>query len=446
MGEDLMQQLKGKRLLLVGFTLFSMFFGAGNLIFPPFLGAQAGTSTWAAMAGFSLSAIGFPILGVIAVARSGGLSRLAGRVHPLFAAVFTMLIYLSIGPCLAIPRTASTSFEIAVSPFLSAGGPAGLLQAGYSVLFFGAALCLALNPEKLTDRLGKILCPALLVLILVIFLGCAVRPVGGYGPVTGGYAANPAVRGFLDGYQTMDTIAALNFGIVIALNIRAGGVTDERAVVRGTIRAGWLAGGVLLAVYAMLAHIGALSGSAFPGSENGAGALTRIVSALFGAPGSILLAAVFVIACFNTCVGLISCCSEYFHECFPRVSYRAWALFFALVSAAISNLGLNQILTVSVPVLGALYPVAILLILLSFLHRWTAPLREIYPVSVLLTAAASVLYALADAHLPIPLLSPLMERVPLAGLGLGWVPFAAVGILLGALLSLARRTGPEPNA
>lgn len=230
-------QLQGKRLLLVGFTLFSMFFGAGNLIFPPFLGAQAGTSTWPAMAGFALSAIGFPILGVVAVARSGGLSRLAGRVHPRFAAVYTMLIYLSIGPCLAIPRTASTSFEMAVSPFLPPDAPFGLLQLGYSALFFGVALLLALKPEKLTDRLGKVLCPTLLLLILVIFLGCALRPPGGYGAVTDAYASNPAVQGFLVGYQTMDTIAALNFGIVIALNIRAGGVKDDGAVVRGTVRA-----------------------------------------------------------------------------------------------------------------------------------------------------------------------------------------------------------------
>ena len=424
-------QLQGKRLLLVGFTLFSMFFGAGNLIFPPFLGAQAGTSTWPAMAGFALSAIGFPILGVVAVARSGGLSRLAGRVHPRFAAVYTMLIYLSIGPCLAIPRTASTSFEMAVSPFLPPDAPFGLLQLGYSALFFGVALLLALKPEKLTDRLGKVLCPTLLLLILVIFLGCALRPPGGYGAVTDAYASNPAVQGFLVGYQTMDTIAALNFGIVIALNIRAG------AVVRGTVRAGWLAGAVLLAVYAMLAHIGALSGSAFPGSQNGAEALTRLVSALFGPFGSVLLAAVFVIACLNTCIGLISCCSEYFHELFPRVSYRWWALFFALMSMAIANLGLNQILAVSVPVLGAIYPVAIVLILLSFFHRWIAPLGKIYPVSILFTATASVLYALADAHLAIPVLTPAMKSIPLAGLGLGWVPPAAAGILLGALLSLA---------
>lgn len=230
-------QLQGKRLLLVGFTLFSMFFGAGNLIFPPFLGAQAGTSTWPGHGRVRAQRHRLPHPRGGRRGAVGGLSRLAGRVHPRFAAVYTMLIYLSIGPCLAIPRTASTSFEMAVSPFLPPDAPFGLLQLGYSALFFGVALLLALKPEKLTDRLGKVLCPTLLLLILVIFLGCALRPPGGYGAVTDAYASNPAVQGFLVGYQTMDTIAALNFGIVIALNIRAGGVKDDGAVVRGTVRA-----------------------------------------------------------------------------------------------------------------------------------------------------------------------------------------------------------------
>ena len=134
-----MQTLRRRDQLLVGFTLFSMLFGAGNLIFPPQLGAQAGVDTWPAMAGLAVSAVGLPILGVIAVVRSGSLTRLAGRVHPVFATVFTILIYLSIGPCLAIPRTASTSFEMAVPPFLPEGTPLIWFRLGYSALFFGAA-------------------------------------------------------------------------------------------------------------------------------------------------------------------------------------------------------------------------------------------------------------------------------------------------------------------
>ena len=151
---DSAQALRGKKLLLVGFTLFSMFFGAGNLIFPPFLGAQAGTALWPAFVGFAVSAIGLPIAGVAAVARAGGLPALAGRVHPRFAQVFAVLVYLSIGPCLAIPRTASTSFEM-LTPLVGRSTTGQFL---YSLVFFAAAYFVALKPEKLTQRLGRILC------------------------------------------------------------------------------------------------------------------------------------------------------------------------------------------------------------------------------------------------------------------------------------------------
>ena len=433
-----MKELKGRELLLVGFTLFSMFFGAGNLIFPPFTGAQAGTGTWIAFAGLAVSAVGFPILGVVAVARSGGLDALAGRVSPWFAAVFTFLIYLSIGPCLAIPRTASTSFEMAVTPFLGEGAPTELLQLIYSLLFFAAALALALKPERLTDRLGKVLCPILIALIVVLFVGCLVKPVGGYAAPSGSYTGNAAVQGFVDGYQTMDTIAALNFGIIIALNIRARGVESEKGVVRTTIRAGWIAGIMLLVIYAMLAHIGAMAGGAFPGTENGAQTLTKMVPAVFGPWGSAILAAVFVISCFNTCVGLISCCSEYFCGLFPKISYRWWTVFFAVVSMAVSNAGLNMILKVSVPVLNAIYPVAIVLILLSFCQKWLGGLRYVYPVTILFTGVSSVLSALRGASLLPAGAAELLTKAPLASLGLGWATPAAAGVVVGVLLSLVR--------
>ncbi len=267
------------------------------------------------------------------------------------------------------------------------------------MLFFAAALALALQPERLTDRLGKVLCPILIALIVVLFVGCLVKPVGGYTVPTGNYTGNQAVRGFLDGYETMDTIAALNFGIIIALNIKARGVEQERAWCGApSVRAG-LQGAMLLVIYAMLAHIGAMAGGAFPGAANGAEILTKMVPAVFGTWGSAILAAVFVIACFNTCVGLISCCSEYFCGLFPRISYRWWAVFFAVVSMAVSNAGLNMILKVSVPVLNAIYPVAIVLILLSFCQKWLEGLRYVYPMAILFTGVSSVLSALRGASL-----------------------------------------------
>ncbi|MGO5029459.1 branched-chain amino acid transport system II carrier protein [Candidatus Agathobaculum pullicola] len=426
-----MQKLHGRNLILVGFTLFSMFFGAGNLIFPPFLGAEAGSAAWLAFLGFAMSAIGLPVLGVIAVARSGGLSALAGRVHPRFAAVFTLLIYLSIGPCLAIPRTASTSFEM-FAPIVGGGAAK---QAVYSVLFFAVAFLVALRPDKLTDRLGKILCPTLIVLIIVLFAGCLLHPVAAhYGVPTARYTIVPAAVGFLGGYQTMDTIAALNFGAVIALNIRAKGIAEDKQVVRGTIRAGWIAGALLLTIYAMLTHAGALSGAAFPGGKTGADTLSSLAYALFGTPGLVLLAAIFLIACLNTCIGLISCVSEYFHGLFPRVSYRAFAAFFSAASMVVSNIGLAGIIRLSTPVLGAIYPAAIALIALSFVPQLAA-FRLVHPLTVGLTCVQSVTEALAHSGLSIPFWTNVVTALPLTKIGFGWVLPALTGLLLGLILS-----------
>lgn len=426
-----------KKQVLVGLTLFSMFFGAGNLIFPPFLGAMAGSHTWAAMAGFALTAVGFPILGVIAVARSNGLTALASRVSPKFAFVFTLLIYLSIGPCLAIPRTASTSFEMAVRPFM--GENVRIAQAVYSVLFFGIAFLVALRPDKLTDRLGKILTPCLLVLIAILFAGCLMRPAGEYGIPMGQYAVSPLTKGFLEGYQTMDTIAALNFGLIIALNIRALGVTSERDIVDETIKAGMIAGALLLVVYCALAHIGAVTGGSFGQLENGAQALTALAQYLFGLIGMVLLGVIFFIACLNTCIGLLSCCSNYFCTILPRPGYVGWVAIFAVVSMVVSNVGLNRILEISVPVLNAIYPVAIVLIVLALAQKIIGRSGSIYRCAVLFTGLISVASSLTQSGIRIPVIAPFTEGLPFYEAGLEWVIPAAAGVVLGAVFSAGKK-------
>lgn len=446
--KNMKQKLSKQNLLLVGFTLFSMFFGAGNLIFPPFLGAQAGVMTWKAMSGFLLSAVGLPVLGVAAVALSGGIGKLAGRVHPAFAFLFTLLIYLSIGPCLAIPRTSSTSFEMTVFPVLKQLGVSfnstvrgtgftvqTMAQFGYSVVFFTAAMAVAFRPDKLTDRLGKILCPTLLVLISVIFIGCLVWPMGHYGDPAAAYKSGPAVAGFLEGYQTMDTIAALNFGIIIAINIQAKGVDQEGAVVRETIKAGIIAGILLALIYAALAHIGAPAGAAAGGMDNGARILTYVAGNLFGNAGMMILGLIFLIACFNTCVGLLSCCSQYFNSIIPVIGYRAWVFLFALISLIISSAGLNKILAVSVPVLNAIYPIAIVLIVLAFLGPLTNRWPAMYPASILFTGAVSVVYALEQSKFVIPFLTQATTFLPGYGAGLGWIVPAFAGMAAGIIYS-----------
>lgn len=431
-----MDRLSKRNVWLVGLTLFSMFFGAGNLIFPPFLGASAGTGTPAAMAGFAVTAIGFPILGVVAVARCGGLPKLAERVHPRFAFCFTFLSYLSIGPCLAIPRTASTSFEMAVVPFLGEQFSMGTAQILYSLFFFTIAFVVAQKPDKLTERLGKVLTPCLLILIAVVFTGCLMKPVGGYGAPAGAYDKNPFIKGFLEGYLTMDTLAGLNFGIIISLNIQALGTRKETSVVRETIRAGIVAGLVLFFVYGALAHVGAITGGAFGIPANGAQALNQIVRALFGKVGLVLLAAIFFIACLNTCIGLISCCGKYFCTIFPGFSYRTWSFIFAAVSLMISNVGLNTILEISVPVLNGIYPVAIVLILLSFLFQDGTCWKPVYVWVISVTGCFSVLLSLEQAGVTI-LHAPL-AKLPFYSLDLGWTIPAAAGLLIGIVISMRR--------
>ncbi len=422
-----MKTLTKKELIFIGLTLFSMFFGAGNLIFPPFLGEQAGNHAWIAMIGFIISAVGLPVLGVIAVAKAGGLDILASRVHPKFSFVFTLLIYLSIGPCLAIPRTASTSFEMAVVPFL--GNSSAWIQLLYSVVFFGVALYMALNPEKLSDRLGKVLCPILLTLITIIFIGSFFVESGQYGQAMGSYQSNSLVQGFLDGYQTMDTIAALNFGIIIALNIKSKGIKENREVVSLTIKAGIIAGICLTAVYCILLHIGGLSGGLLGVHTNGAQTLNQFVSYLFQNIGVVILGSIFFIACLNTCIGLICCCSEYFYSLRPRISYKKWAFIFAIVSMIISNIGLDMILKVSIPVLNLLYPLSIVLIILSFLHPFIKRYRYIYQTTMFFTGIGSIIGVLSSVGLDMTW----MHAIPLFEYSLGWIIFSLFGFVVGLI-------------
>ena len=425
-----MKRTAHHRLLMI-LTVFSLFFGAGNLIFPPFLAAQAGQNTWPAMAGFCLTAIGFPVLGIMAVTRAGDLHRLASRVHPAFAAVFPLLIYLAIGPGLAIPRTASTSFEMVAQAALEGSTRLPLWQLAYSLVFFAVAGLIALKPDALTQRLGKILCPLLLALIGALFVGCLLAPHP-YGAAAEAYQTHPVIQGFLDGYQTMDAIAALVFGTVIALNLRALGLTEAHAIRTEAALDGVGAGVLLGVVYLCLAHIGGVSGGAWPGAKNGAQVLSQLAGSVYGRGGMALLAGL------NTCVGLLSSCASYFHQRLPKVSYPAWVALFALISVGISNVGLNQILDLSVPVLNLLYPIVLVLILLACLPKAEA-LPLLYPIAGWGTLAASAALLAAKAGVLPAALTDGLKVLPLYAQGLGWLCPCLVFLALGAGLSLLKQ-------
>ncbi|KFI49797.1 branched-chain amino acid transport system II carrier protein [Bifidobacterium biavatii DSM 23969] len=452
-------QLTARQRLLMTFTFFSMFFGAGNLIFPPFVGAQAGAATPAAATGFIVSAVGLPILGVLAVTFAGGFDRLAGRVSPRFAALMGLAIILTIGPCFAIPRTATTSFEMMVTPFVAdAGSSAGrtLAQLAYSLTFFALAFVFAQHPERLSKVLGRFMGPILLALIAVLFVACLVHGVGTPAAPSGDYAVNQTARGFLDGYQTMDLLAALYFGIVISANVRAQGVADEAQVRRETAFAGLGTGVLLVVVYGVLSYVGVVSGAFAridPRTDTGATVLTNLTSSLFGHVGTAFLGVVFVIACLNVCTGLICTCATYFHERFPivagrAVSYRTWQAVFTVFSFNVSNAGLSAIIKVSVPVLAALYPIAIVLVLLSLAHRaFGARFGRVYGWTVLLVAISSFATCVASLAVvfggSVPWLETVLALLPLQRYQLGWVAPAAIGVAIGVVDSLLRGSRPR---
>lgn len=439
-----MKQLSKKDLLFVGLMLFSLFFGAGNLIFPPFLGQSAGNQVWVALGAFLITSVGFPILGVIAVAKSGGLEKLAARVNPLFATIFTLLIYLSIGPGLGIPRAGSLPFEMVVAPYLPQGVSEVLARFLFTLVFFSIAYWLALSPTKLVDRMGKILTPTLLLLILVVVVGAVFKPLGGYGEATGAYIDSPFVTGFLEGYLTMDTIAALNFGIVIALAIKTNGITEEKYVVSTSVKAGLIAGGLLVLIYAALAHLGATSGGRFGSTLNGAMTLTNVMTYLFGKPGAVLLAVLFTLACLTTSVGLITSCSQYFGTLTNKVTYKNWVRILAFSSMTLANMGLTKILSISIPVLDMIYPISIMLIVLAMLDKFFKGNKYIYSLTILFTGVVSVIYGLNGFG--IDLGTKIFGNLPLYSQGLGWVLPALLGIILGGVIgAISKRFGKNFN-
>ena len=419
------------QLLVLGGMLFSMFFGAGNLILPPLLGLQAGADAVPATAGFLIAGIGLPVLGIIAVALVGDIRQLAGRVHPLFASVFIALVYLTIGPFLAIPRTSTTAYEM-IKPLVP-GGDSFVLAAGFSVVFFAVAFFLALRPGMLSRILGRFSAPALIVLIALV-VGSAI--FGGLSDVPAArppYDGNAASEGFLAGYQTMDLLAALCFGIVVASNVKEQGVTDPKKVTGAISVADIVAGVLMAAVYCGLSFVGLSMAPAMPDAANGAEILAASANMHFGEVGSVIVAAIFLLACLNVCTGLISCCAEYFSEVCPRIPLPAWAGAFAVFSCAVSLVGLDSILAFSAPLLGALYPPAIAMMVMGLAHGACDKFARMWPWVVLSTAATSVVIALRDAFAPEAWI--FLDALPGADMGLGWICIAAIAAIAGIVHS-----------
>lgn len=432
-----MNSLSSKKIMTVGLMLFALFFGAGNMIFPPFLGQDAGSNVWIAVIGFLITGIGLPLLGVIAIAKTGDVQTMASRVHPVYGVVFTVVLYLVIGPLFAIPRTGTVSYEIGVIPFLSENASSSQLPLViFSIAFFIVTAWLAMNPSKLVDRIGKILTPALLIILGVLVIKSFITPLGKLGSPTSSYVNTPFFKGFVEGYLTMDALAALVFGIIVISSIKNLGVTNKKTITKVCVQAGLIAAAGLGIVYLALAFIGATSPEAIGVQKNGGAILSGAARYLFGPFGSIILAVTIFFACLTTSVGLVSSCAKYFSQLIPRFSYKINVIVFSMFSMIIANVGLTTLIKFSVPVLIFLYPLAIVLILLSFFHRIFSGYSSVYVGALIPTGIMSLIDGLKTAGLDISILTDRLSFLPLLEEGIGWIVPAFVGAVCGYLIAL----------
>ncbi len=410
-----------KRRLVLSFTVFAMFFGAGNLIFPPLLAYMSGDNIVLSFLGFVSTAIGLPVIAVIAIGRVGSAEKLASRVHPVFGTIFTITIYLAIGPCLAIPRTASTSYEMLINAY---DPSISLFRVIYSALFFIIGGILALNPEKLTKRLGRVLSPILVTLIAVLFIFSLFCQGNTMLEASDAYKTHPFQRGFQEGYQTMDALAGLVFGIIISLNVRTMGVREEEERKECAIAA--LGGGLLLLIiYLMIVFVGIAARGLAVDVTNGAEVLSIVAYHISPKYGRTVLALIFMIACLNTAISLLSSCGEYFNSLMPRISRTGWIAIFSTLSFLISNIGLDEIISISSPILSLLYPAAIILIALSFLPD-SDKLRYTYIISVTLA-----------------ILSSLLMITGVFSSAFSWIPSSLLGALIGLIIDRKKPSMPS---
>jgi LIVCS family branched-chain amino acid:cation transporter len=365
---------------------------------------------------------------------------MANKINPTFSLVFTVILYLSIGPFFAIPRTGTVSYEIAVAPFLndmSGGFNIGLLI--YSIVFFVIVGWLSLNPSKIVDRVGKLMTPVLLLFLLIIIIATFVNPLDKPLAPTGNYVDTSFFKGFQEGYLTMDTLASLVFGIIVINAIKAKGITDKKRIASATIKSGLIAAVCLGFIYLGLGYLGSTTNFAAGEANNGPAILTFAASEHFATYGNIILGFAILFACLTTAIGLITSCASYFSNMFPRFTYKQLAIGFTIFSAAVANIGLSQLISISVPVLVAIYPLAIVLIFLTFAEPLFKGRMEVYRWSLLLTGITSVVEGLAAAGVPLDAVYTFFgQYVPLFSAGMGWLLPALIGAIIGYGISFTR--------
>lgn len=444
------KKLNFNQTLLVGSLLFGLYFGAGNLIFPIELGQNSGFNLYKVVLGFIISGVGLPLLGVVAsaISKNDSLFEMGKTVGNKFAYFFTTALYLTIGPFFAIPRTSTVAFEVGIASNISEE-KIKLFLFIFSLIFFLIVLAFALKPGKIMDNIGKILTPTFLILLSILVLFSIFKPMGALGqnePIKV-YQNNPLFKGILDGYNTMDALASLAFAIIIISSIRNLGVTDSNQVAKETLKSGLICLIAMSTVYVSLAFMSSSSVNIMDLGNNGGRILSHISFYYLGNFGKILLAAIVIVACLKTAIGLIIACSQIFMEMYPNsLSYKTYAMIFTFISFLIANLGLQKIISLSIPVLMYLYPLAIVLIFLSLAYPIIGKNKKIFTLTILFTAIFSIfdfLKALPENISKKESISKIVgfakDYLPAFDLGFGWFVPSLVGLILALIIIFVKK-------
>ncbi|HLR15581.1 MAG TPA: branched-chain amino acid transport system II carrier protein [Bacillota bacterium] len=438
--------------LAIGFMLFALFFGAGNLIFPAELGQYAGENLWKGIGGFLITGVGLPLLGVVAIAYSGSknLQDLASRVSPAYGVFFTALLYLTIGPFFAAPRTATVAYEVGIMSYV----PESSQQLGlfiFSIVFFAITLVFSLYPAKIVSNVGKVLAPTLVVLLGVLLVAAFVNPMGAIGSAENVYVEEPFMTGFLEGYNTMDALASLVFAIIVINAIRSFGVSNKGKILSVTIKTGLIAAILLAVIYVGISYLGGISVEHLGLFDKGGPVLSGAASYYFGTTGSVLLAVMIILACLTTAIGLVTANAEYFNTLFPKMSYKVLVVFFSTITFIIANFGLANIIAFSIPVLMFLYPLAIVLMLLTFTSRLFNHARLVYVATIAVTFLIAIVDGITelsetlevDFNFIHPVVDFYDKVLPFYEEGLGWlVPAIIVIVVTGIIANVFKLSTP----
>ncbi len=408
-----MKQKQLRDSVIIGFALFAMFFGAGNLIFPPFLGNSVGDQFLPALVGFLITGIGLPLLGIIACARiDGPFEKMAGRVGKTFAVVATIILILAIGPIIAIPRTASTTFEIGVSTLFPAA-----TQGITTLIYFAITLFFVLRPTAIVDAIGKVLTPILLVVLVMIISKGLISPIGEIATLE---VSQVFTSSFKEGYQTMDAIAAVIFASIVISSVHAKGYKDAKSSSKVIMTAGCIAIGGLALIYGGLLYLGAQTSMLTEVSFSRTQLLLYIVREVFGPLGVILLSICATVACFTTAIALLSASAEFFTKLFKqKVSYNLIAIVLTVISALMATNDVDQIVALAGPALDIIYPVVIVLIILTLLGNWIKDDR-VMAWTVYVTLGVSLIINLS-LLLKWESLLAILNYLPLQQAGFGWL-------------------------